>query len=138
MGEIVVNSDRKYLLMGLGGSGGKVITKLYERLIRERGEGFKSNVTCVAIDTDQDELNDLAQLGVKKIPISGSGNVGQIFNRLGQDVADWCPNTANEGGFFSSDVFNGASQCRLKSRLCFSNFLKDISVRFPKVWWLTV
>lgn len=125
MGEIVVNSDRKYLLVGLGGSGGKVITKLYERLIRERGEGFKSNVACVAIDTDQDELNDLAQLGVKKIPISGSGNVGQMFNQLGDDVAEWCPNTANEGNFFSSQVFNGASQCRLKSRLCFSNFLKD-------------
>ncbi len=125
MGEIVVNSDRKYLLVGLGGSGGKVIAKLYERLIRERGEGFKSNVACVAIDTDQDELNELAQLGVKKVCISGSGNVGQVFNLLGDDVAEWCPNTANEGNFFSSQVFNGASQCRLKSRLCFSNFLKD-------------
>ncbi|MBQ3075489.1 MAG: hypothetical protein IJC26_05420 [Clostridia bacterium] len=64
MSEIIINSDRKYLLIGLGGSGGKVISKLYERLIRERGEGFRSNVTCVAIDTDQDELNELAQLGV--------------------------------------------------------------------------
>jgi len=125
MGEIVVNNERKCLLVGLGGSGGKVIAKLYERLIRERGEGFKSNVTCVAIDTDQDELNELAQLGVKKVCISGSGNVGQMFNMLGDDVADWCPNTANEGNFFSSQVHNGASQCRLKSRLCFSNFLKD-------------
>lgn len=125
MGEIIVNNDRKCLLVGLGGSGGKVITKLYERLIEERGVGFKSNVTCVAIDTDQDELNELASLGVKKVCISGSGNVGQMFNLLNDDVADWCPNTANEGNFFSSAVHNGASQCRLKSRLCFSNFLKD-------------
>lgn len=125
MSEIVVNGDRKYLLVGLGGSGGKVITKLYERLIRERGEGFKSNVACVAIDTDQDELNELAQLGVKKVSISGSGNVGQMFNLLGDDVSEWCPNTANEGNFFSSNVFNGASQCRLKARLCLANFLKD-------------
>lgn len=125
MSEIIINSDRKYLLIGLGGSGGKVISKLYERLIRERGEGFRSNVTCVAIDTDQDELNELAQLGVNKIAISGSGNVGTMYNKLGDDVAEWCPNTANEGNFFSSEVFNGASQCRLKSRLCFSNFLKD-------------
>ncbi len=112
-------------LIGLGGSGGKIIAELYGRLIKERGIGFASDVECIAIDTDQDELNELAQLGVKKICISGSGNVGQIFNNLGEDVAEWCPNTANEGNFFSSSVFNGASQCRLKSRLCFSSFLKN-------------
>lgn len=125
MSEIVVNSENKCLLVGLGGSGGKVITKLYERLIRERGEGFKSNVTCVAIDTDKDELNQLAQLGVKKIQISGVSTVGQLFGMLGDDVAEWCPNTGNEGNFLSSRLDNGASQCRLKSRLCFANFLKD-------------
>lgn len=112
-------------LIGLGGSGGKIIAELYARLIKERGMGFDSDVECIAVDTDQDELNDLAQLGVKKICISGSGTVGQYFNNLGDDVAEWCPNTANEGNFFSSSLFNGASQCRLKSRLCFSNFLKD-------------
>jgi len=117
--------ERKYLLVGLGGSGGKVITKLYERLIRERGENFRSNVVCVAIDTDQDELNELAQLGVKKVQISGSGTVGQMVNALGDDVHEWCPATQNEGSFYSSHVFNGASQCRLKSRLCFASFLKN-------------
>lgn len=117
--------SQKCLLVGLGGSGGKVITKLYERLIRERGENFDSDVTCVAIDTDQDELNKLAQLGVKKVPIGGSGTVGDMFNLLGGDVDEWCPNTRTEGNFFDSVVYNGASQCRLKSRLCFANFLKD-------------
>lgn len=125
MGEKIVNGDRKYLLVGLGGSGGKVITKLYERLIQERGEGFKSNVTCVAIDTDQEELGKLAELGVKKVCISGSGTVGNMVNILGEDINDWCPRTQNEGPFYSSHVFNGASQCRLKSRLCFAGFLKN-------------
>lgn len=112
-------------LIGLGGSGGKVIARLYNRLIEERGPGFASNVACIAIDTDQDELNKLAQLGVEKVCISGSETVGQLFNYLGEDVGEWCPNTANEGVFFSDPVFNGASQCRLKSRLCFANFLKN-------------
>lgn len=133
MGENNGNSSRKYLLVGLGGSGGKVISKLYERLIAERGEGFKSNVTCVAIDTDQDELNQLAQLGVKKVQISGSGTVGQMVNTLGQDVNDWCPTTQNEGNFYSSHVFNGASQCRLKSRLCFASFLKNANNELENV-----
>lgn len=112
-------------LIGLGGSGGKIIAQLYGRLIKERGSNFEKEATCVAIDTDRGELNDLAQLGVKQVCISGSGNVGQFFNNLGDDVSEWCPNTANEGNFFSSQLFNGASQCRLKSRLCLANFLKD-------------
>ncbi len=112
-------------LIGLGGSGGKVITRLYERLLGEHGPDFADQVACIAIDTDQDELNDLARLGVEKVCISGSETVGQIYAQLGEDVGEWCPNTANEGVFFSSPVFNGASQCRLKSRLCFANFLRN-------------
>jgi len=112
-------------LIGLGGSGGKIISELYTRLIKERGEDFDKEVTCIAIDTDQGELDELAQLGVKQVCISGSGNVGQFFNNLGDDVDEWCPNTANEGNFFSSQLHDGASQCRLKSRLCLANFLKD-------------
>lgn len=112
-------------LIGLGGSGGKVISKLYARIIEEHGMSFASGVECIAIDTDQEELDKLSQLGVKKVCISGAETVGQLVNRLGDDVTDWCPDTANEGNFYSSPVFNGASQCRLKSRLCFSNFLKN-------------
>lgn len=112
-------------LIGLGGSGGKVISKLYARILEEHGLRFASEVECIAIDTDQGELNKLSQLGVKKVCISGAETVGQLVNRLGDDVTDWCPDTANEGNFYSSPVYNGASQCRLKSRLCFSNFLKN-------------
>ncbi len=111
--------------IGLGGSGGKIITELYKRLIDERGKGFESDVACIAIDTDQDELNHLSQLGVNKICLSGDGTVGDYYNSVGGDVGEWCPNTPNEGNFFASTLFGGASQCRLKSRLCLANFLKD-------------
>lgn len=111
--------------IGLGGSGGKIISALYKRLIDERGRSFESDVACIAIDTDQNELNKLSQLGVNKICISGDDTVGDYYNNLGGDVGEWCPNTSNEGIFFSGSVFGGASQCRLKSRLCLANFLKD-------------
>ncbi|MBR6593587.1 MAG: hypothetical protein IKK83_00175 [Clostridia bacterium] len=111
--------------IGLGGSGGKIIARLYDRLIKENGMVYSGNVECIAIDTDQDELNQLAQLGVRQVCLSGAGNVGQYYNNLGGDVDDWCPNTPNEGNFFSSSLFDGASQCRMKSRLCFSNYLKN-------------
>ncbi len=116
-------AKKNNFLIGLGGSGGKVISKLYSRLTAE-GDDY-NNVTCIAIDTDQGDLLKLERLGVKTVCISGSNTVGQLINNLGDDVTEWCPNTANEGIFYSSPVFNGASQCRLKSRLCFASFLKN-------------
>ena len=113
-------------LIGLGGSGGKVISELYRRLREEKGNDYVlNNVQCIAIDTDQVELNKLAELGVSKVRISGEETVGQMVNHLGGDVTDWCPDTANEGVFYSDPVHNGASQCRLKSRLCLANYLKN-------------
>ena len=120
-------------LIGLGGSGGKIIANLYGRLLNEMGPGFGNDVVGVAIDTDQDELNRLSQLGVRKICLSGNGTVGDYYNRLGDDVGEWCPNTTNEGVFFGSDLFNGASQCRFKSRLCLASFLKDDNNDLSKI-----
>ncbi|MBQ9975785.1 MAG: hypothetical protein IJP16_04675 [Clostridia bacterium] len=115
---------RNYLI-GLGGSGGKIITHLYSRLMRERGISFESDVECIAIDTEQSALEKLSELGVKKVLISGEGCVGDYFNALPEDVGEWCPNTEDDTVFFNSDLFNGASQCRLKSRLCLARFLKN-------------
>ncbi len=120
-------------LIGLGGSGGKIITQLYDRLNKESDLVSKKDVVCIAIDTDQRELDALSQLGVEKVRISDRGTVGQMYTSLGGDVADWCPNTKNEGVFFGSSVHNGASQCRLKSRLCFSNLLKDNNNEFKTI-----
>ena len=133
MGETKEMGNRKYLLIGLGGSGGKVISKLYDQLLKERGESIKRDVVRVAIDTDQEALRELKNQGVETIQISGSGTVGQMVNTLGEDVLDWCPATRNEGNFYSSYVFNGASQCRLKSRLCFASFLKNSNNSLKRV-----
>lgn len=119
--------------IGLGGSGGKIITALYNRLLAERGKTFDSEVSCIAIDTDQGELGALAELGVQKICISGRGSVGEYYNALGGDAGEWCPNTANESVFFSDSLFNGASQCRMKSRLCFAALLKDPNNEFDRI-----
>lgn len=119
--------------IGLGGSGGKIVTELYKRLITEKGKGFESDVACIAIDTDQDELNYLSELGVSKICLSGDGTVGDYYNNVGGDIDTWFPNTANEGNFFSSSLFGGASQCRFKSRLCLANFLKDANNELLKI-----
>lgn len=120
-------------LIGLGGSGGKVITELYRRLREEKGNDFVyNNVHCIAIDTDQDELNKLAEMGVRKVCISSAETVGQMINHLGDDITDWCPDTREDSAFFCDIASNGASQCRLKSRICLANFLKNANNSLDK------
>lgn len=111
--------------IGLGGSGGQVITALYRRLIKERGESFRNHVECIAIDTDQGDLRKLEELGVQKICLSGRGSVGEYFNLNNDDVGIWFPNTAVETVTFSDKLDNGASQSRIKSRLMFASLLND-------------
>lgn len=119
--------------IGLGGSGGKVITQLYNRLLEERGTSFGDDVACIAIDTDQGELQALSELGVQKICISGRGSIGQYYNVSGEDVGEWFPNTQDETVYFGDKLFNGASQSRIKSRLLFSTLLKDKRNEFFKI-----
>ncbi len=119
--------------IGLGGSGGKIITQLYNRLMSERGESFGKDVACIAIDTDQTDLKALAALGVETVCLSGRGNVGEIFNASGSDVGDWFPNTKEETVFYSDKLYNGASQSRIKSRLLLSCLLKDSKNELYKI-----
>lgn len=119
--------------IGLGGSGGKIITQLYNRLMSERGESFGKDVACIAIDTDQTDLKALAELGVETVCLSGRGNVGEIFNVSGGDVGDWFPNTKEETVFYSDKLYNGASQSRIKSRLLLSCLLKDAKNELHKI-----
>lgn len=110
-------------LIGLGGSGGKIVKNLYDRLISERGKSFENKVECIVIDTDIGDLKKLS--GVNTIRIGDGGIVGDVINDVAGDVLEWCPEPEGNTAFYSSTLSNGASQCRLKSRLCLANFLKN-------------
>ena len=110
-------------LIGLGGSGGKIIKELRNRLIAEKGKSFENNVECIVIDTDIGDLKKLS--GINTIRLGDGGIVGDVVNDVAGDVLDWCPSPEGNAAFYASTLSNGASQCRLKSRLCLANFLKN-------------
>lgn len=114
--------------VGLGGSGGKIIKALHDSL-EAHGELHRfDDVVCIAIDTDQDELDKLTSIGAKTICISDRNSVGQVISELreaDEDISDWCPTGDNEGVFKASSLHTGASQCRLKSRLALAKHLKN-------------
>lgn len=125
-------------LIGLGGSGIEVVTRLKKDLQnkldavegrrREELEAKFGDVSCVVMDTDHREEEKCVNLGINPIILSGSGAVGNYLQALktaDDDVYDWCPNTLNEATFLSEQLDDGASQCRMKSRLCLGVFLKN-------------
>ena len=125
-------------LIGLGGSGVEVVSRLKKLLAaklddvngaqREALEKRFGDVSCVIMDTDQRVIPACTELGIDPIILSSRGTVGSYLNALeseDHDVFDWCPSTDEEGPFFGEPLQNGASQCRMKSRLCLSVFLKD-------------
>ena len=125
-------------LIGLGGSGIEVVTRLKKDLQtkldavsgrqREILEQRFGDVSCVVMDTDQRDKKTCVDLGIQPIILSGAGSVSNYLHALktaNDDVYDWCPNTRNEAAFLSEQLDDGASQCRMKSRLCLGVFLKN-------------
>ncbi|MBQ3216323.1 MAG: hypothetical protein IJB35_00710, partial [Oscillospiraceae bacterium] len=111
--------DRE-LFVGLGGTGGHALQLLYKQMTEEQRRSAK----YVYIDTDQKDINKMEVAGIRTIPISNADTVRQVALSLGndKDILDWLP---REQKFLNSRFDDGASQCRMKSRLTLARFLKE-------------
>ena len=111
------------LFIGLGGTGGNTLRILHSKLTPEQ----QKNADYVYIDTDRKDINALKQQGISTIRISTANTVREIADGLGRSdgVMDWLPYNDNEGVFLDSNVDDGASQYRYKSRLCLARFLRN-------------
>ena len=114
---------QRELFIGLGGTGGNALKLLYRKMTNEQ----KAHAKYVFIDTDQGDIAQLRTDGIRSIAISNADNVRQVAESLGENdgVRDWLPNGKTEGQFLSSWLYDGASQCRFKSRLCLARFFKE-------------
>ena len=99
------------LLIGLGGSGGEVLSLLYEMLTEEQ----KLKAKTLYLDTDNRDLKRLRKMGVRSVALGTSDTVGNMAAYLGDEdgVNDWLPNDEeNETVFLTSPTDTGASQFR--------------------------
>ena len=133
MSETKQNKDQQYrtLFVGLGGTGGRVLLNLNKLLTKEQKE--KSHM--IYIDLDKGDAEDIEALGMPAVVISSSDTVRDVIGRLGPNdgVNDWIPTAANDKEFLSSKTDDGASQYRMKSRLCLANFLKNRNNKLAKL-----
>ncbi len=113
------------LIIGLGGTGGKVLHNLYALLSQEE----KNSANSIYLDLDRRDTDALSALGVRTIRISTADTVRDLAASLGEGdgVYDWLPCTDADGRFLASGTDDGASQYRYKSRLCLANFLSNPS-----------
>ena len=72
------------LFIGLGGTGGNTLRLLYKRMNDEQ----RRNARYVYIDTDQNDINDMREEGIRAFAISSADTVGQVANtNYGEDYA---------------------------------------------------
>lgn len=108
-----------HILIGLGGTGSRVINKV-ARHLTDNGIAFNDgNICCAVLDTDGSD-NTLLQktgTGVPVIATSRDQTIEQYIRGYDYtDIAEWCPTSP---AFARESMLNGASQVRLKSRIAF-------------------
>lgn len=119
------------LFIGLGGTGGHVLLNLNNLLTDKQ----KEKAHMIYIDLDKGDAEDLEALGMNTVVISSSDTVRDVIGRLGPNdgVNNWIPTAANDKEFLSSKTDDGASQYRMKSRLCLANFLQNRNNKLAKL-----
>lgn len=119
--------DSRTLFIGLGGTGGKVIRRLYHRMSPEQ----RMHASYLYLDLDSKDINEQLEEGITTVRISSADTVAEVAESLGtpDGVYNWLPAMLeeDEGVFRASTMDDGASQIRYKSRLCLAKFLKKES-----------
>ncbi|MBQ7088854.1 MAG: hypothetical protein IJN04_04350 [Clostridia bacterium] len=118
------NETFRTLFIGLGGTGGEVLSRILKMM---KGLPDEERSKLIYIDTDQGDTARLRAAGIPAVDIGSSDTVRDIIYHLGEDdgVRTWCPTSPKNKEFLSSRTDDGASQYRLKSRLCMAKFLAN-------------
>lgn len=125
------NKEYRTLFIGLGGTGGRVLFELNKKMSDEQ----KAKAHMIYLDLDKGDADDIEMLGVPTVVVSSSDTVRDVIERLGPNdgVQNWIATDDNDKEFLSSKTDDGASQYRMKSRLCLANFLQNRNNKLAKL-----
>lgn len=113
----------KSLLIGLGGTGSRVVNQV-AKLLQENGIKINEDgVYCAVLDTDANDNGRIgkSKTGVPVIPTSRPGTVQSYFDRY-WGIGEWCPSS---DVFMRETIVDGASEVRVKSRLAFLDCMES-------------
>ncbi len=113
----------KSLLIGLGGTGSRVVNQV-AKLLQENGIKINEDgVYCAVLDTDANDNGRIgkSKTGVPVIPTSRPGTIQSYFDRY-WGIGEWCPSS---DVFMRETIVDGASEVRVKSRLAFLDCMES-------------
>ncbi|MBQ5711462.1 MAG: hypothetical protein IIV61_02500 [Oscillospiraceae bacterium] len=111
----VVNAPT--LFVGVGGTGGKVVKRVAQMCRPEE----KVNVNFVCLDTNVNDLNNVAGSGMYHVQTSSTQTVGDYLTYDRDALKNWFPKNAV---IYDKTVSEGAGQVRAISRLALNACIK--------------
>lgn len=110
---------KQTVLIGLGGTGSRVVNNV-ARILQEKSININDGVvTCAVLDTNQadNELINQSGTNIPVIPTCDERTIDQYLKLYaGTDPLSWCPYSR---AFGAESMIDGASEMRVKSRIAF-------------------
>ncbi len=121
--------NAKVLLIGLGGTGSRVVNNVLKDL-QDRNITYRSDdVCCAVLDTNQNDVDDIIDSGTN-IPVVETSKNQKIRDYVAElnhlKPLSWFP---NYDALFEESMIDGASQMRMKSRMGFLGTENDGKVK---------
>lgn len=119
MKQDLIRMDTQTVLIGLGGTGSRVVNNV-AMLLRKNSIAINDGkVTCAVMDTNQNDNTNITDSGTD-IPVIPTCDERKIREYLAlyanKDTKNWC--TSDET-FGDESMIDGASEIRIKSRIAF-------------------
>ncbi|MBE6660321.1 MAG: hypothetical protein E7605_02850 [Ruminococcaceae bacterium] len=107
------------LLIGLGGTGSRVINNVVKELHANKKEINDGNICCAVLDTNVNDNESITNSGTG-VPVISTSRAMKIREYLDTyqylHMEEWCPQSP---AFREQSMIDGASEMRLKSRIAF-------------------
>ena len=113
------------LLIGLGGTGSRVVNNVVKELRANKKEINDGEICCAVLDTNVNDNASIAdsQTGVPVIPTSKVQKIRDYFDDYTHlNMENWCPKSP---AFLEESMIDGASELRIKSRIAFMDCLES-------------
>ncbi len=113
------------LLIGLGGTGSRVVNNVVKQLHRNGKEINNGEICCAVLDTNEND-NELIVESRTGVPVIGTSKPQKIrtyfqdYHHLNMD--SWCPQSP---AFLEESMIDGASEARVKSRIAFMDSVES-------------
>jgi len=113
------------LLIGLGGTGSRVVNNVVKELSLNKKEINNGEICCAVLDTNVNDNESIADsnTGVPVIPTSKAQKIRGYFEDYHHlHMETWCPQSPS---FMEESMIDGASELRIKSRIAFMDCLES-------------